>query len=128
MQQPSEDEQADGFVSTDLPGRSGQDVEHVVHGVAEDGSAEGNVVTNRPEGEHGKRTVESQGYAGEQDRQKEDAWSACAQKEGINEVGGETFDLVSDGSGKQLCYLLEEDDGNFAVPGCQADEEDQADE
>src|SRR5712692_3111025 len=128
MQQPTENEQTDGFVAADLSRRGRQDVEHVVDSVSEDSCSQGYVVANGPESEHGKHPIEGQGYTGEQDRGQEDARTACTQKEGVDEARGEAFYLVSDRFGKHACYRLEKGDGACAFPGCQTDKRDQADE
>src|SRR5579875_448783 len=128
VEQAREDEQANRFVAANLAWRRGQDVEHVVDGVAEDGGAEGDGVANRPESEHGEEAVEGNGDAGEQHGGNKDSRLAGTHEQRVDEAGGEALDLVTDAARQQACQFLQQCDGDIAFPGGEKHEEDQADE
>src|SRR6266702_733970 len=105
LQQAGEDQQADGLVTSDLSWRGWENVEHVVDGIAEDGCAEGDLVANGPEGEHGEEAIEEHGDTGEQEGGNKDSGLAGTCEQGVNESCGESFDLAAD--------ALREQSGDF---------------
>src|SRR5438552_5617931 len=111
MQQPKEDEQADSLVAADLSGRSWQDIEHVVDGIAKDCRTKGDREADSPEGKHGEKAIEDHSHAGKQDSWQKDCRAAGTHEQGIDEACGKAFDLTSNDPGQHARQVLEESNG-----------------
>src|SRR5438105_3887408 len=123
-----EDKQSGKFIAAHLSRRGGQNIKHIIHGVAKDGSTKGDGEADSPEGEHGEEAIKEHSNACEQDCWNEDAGAAGTHKQRVNKAGGETLDFVANDLREEAGHFLQEIDGSTAFPGSEADKEDEANE